>query len=151
MSPIPQETLQKQFKATRIFGLIMVGYVLVSAILLFLLNYNHVGTTKGMDEKIDPNTFAIMKYVLLFFTVSEYFIIKYLQKRLTSTKSLKPITSAILGMCVAIAIYGRVLFHFSGNLNYIYVFSGISLWYFYLFFPRYSDWEKIWTKESATL
>lgn len=130
----------------------MIGYVLISAIFLFLLNYNHPSAPKGeMVEKIDPNIFTTMKYVLLFFSISEYFIIKYLQKHLTSTKSLKPITSSILGMCVAIAIYGRVLFHFSGNLNYFYVFSAISLWYFYLFFPKYSDWEKIWHNEKATL
>jgi hypothetical protein len=50
-------------------------------------------------------------------------------------------------MCYAISLYGFVLYKLTGNIMDFFIFMPISLFYFYLFYPRYADWERLWKQE----
>ena len=45
-------------------------------------------------------------------------------------------------LCEAVALFGLVLFLLAGNAMDFYVFMVISLGFFYLFFPKYAQWEQ---------
>ena len=45
-------------------------------------------------------------------------------------------------LCESVAVLGLVLFLLAGNAMDFYVFMVISLGFFYLFFPKYDQWEE---------
>ncbi len=45
-------------------------------------------------------------------------------------------------LCEAVALLGLVLFLLAGNAMDFYIFMVISLGFFYLFFPKYDQWEQ---------
>jgi uncharacterized RDD family membrane protein YckC len=44
--------------------------------------------------------------------------------------------------CESIAIFGLILFLMGGNSLDFYFFAGLSLMFYFIFFPRYYQWEE---------
>ena len=97
---------------------------------------------------MNSSTSVNLKYILLAFALAHYFIIRYFQKfSLKSANYLPPGAIITYALCEAVAVYGLVLFFLSANATDFFIFMVISLLYFYLFYPRYADWEKLYQQK----
>jgi len=154
MSQIPRETLRQQFKVTNYIGLAMIGSVFIYAAIVLAIDNGYI----PMERSRTANSaiFTQLKYILLLISILFYFIIKLLQNRLPqSLKNLPrggilPIVSLVTwALCEAVAIYGLVLFILTRNRNDFFLFMAISLFYFYIFYPKYADWERFFNQDGA--
>jgi F0F1-type ATP synthase membrane subunit c/vacuolar-type H+-ATPase subunit K len=148
VAKIPQGTLQQQFKTTNYIGLAMMAAVFLYAIIVFCIDKGFI------PSKAQPGnnsaTFTTIKYLLLGLSVLHYFAIKFFQKfSLKSPSYLPPAAIITFALCEAVSIYGLVLFFFTGNANDFFIFMVISLLYFYLFYPKYAHWEKLWMQSPS--
>ena len=48
----------------------------------------------------------------------------------------------IFALCESVAVLGLVLFLLAGNALDFYILMTVSLGFFYLFFPKYDQWEQ---------
>lgn len=143
MTQISRPTLQQQFKTTNYIGLFMMASVFIYAVIVLGIDKGYIPYKAG--QVINPGTSAIIKYILLGVALLQYFLIKFFQKfSLKAPNYLPPGAIIIFALCEAVAIYGLVLFLLSGNSTDFFLFMAISLLYFYLFYPKYSDWERLW-------
>jgi F0F1-type ATP synthase membrane subunit c/vacuolar-type H+-ATPase subunit K len=143
VAKIPQGTLQQQFKTTNYIGLAMIASVFIYAIIVFCIDKGYLPYKAQPGTNI--GTFTAIKYILLALAILHYFVIRFFQKfSIKSTAYLPPAAIITFALCEAVSIYGLVLFFFTGNANDFFIFMAISLLYFYLFYPKYADWERLW-------
>lgn len=147
MSSISREALIQQFKATNYIGLAMIGAVFIYAGLVMGIAHGLIPIKMRPAVNIDLST--KLKYILLFVSVIHYFIIKFFQKVATKAANRLPAASIItFALSEAVGVYGLVLFLLTGNANDFFIFMAISLFYFFIFYPKYADWERLLTQES---
>jgi hypothetical protein len=93
---------------------------------------------------LDPSTVDLIKYVFLALAAAQFGIIKAVQKILSAGSVEKLSLTAIItfALCESVAVLGLVLFLLNGNSLDFYIFMVISLGFFYLFFPKYEQWEE---------
>jgi F0F1-type ATP synthase membrane subunit c/vacuolar-type H+-ATPase subunit K len=148
MTRIPSRTLQQQFKTTNYIGLAMMASVFLYAVLV-------MGIDKGylpykVSHQIDSSILDKVKYILLAISILHYIIIRFFQKFSLKSAAYLPAASILtFALCEVIAIYGLVLFLLSGISMDFYIFMLISLFYFYIFYPKYTDWEKLLVQEYS--
>ena len=154
MSQISRETLQQQFKVTNYIGLAMIGSVFIYAAIVLAIDHGYVPL--GIPPAANNPVFTQLKYILLIISIIFYFIIRLLQNRLPKflknqpRAGILPTVSLITwALCEAVAIYGLVLFILTWNRNDFFLFMAISLLYFYLFYPKYADWERLLSQDSV--
>lgn len=146
MSPTSRETLMQQFRTTNYIGLAMIGSVFLYAGLVLGIDHGLIPIKIRPTINIDVS--IKIKYILLFLSLSHYFIIKFFQKISLKAANRLPAGSIIIfALSEAVSIYGLVLFILSGNANDFFIFMAISLFYFFIFYPKYADWERILTQE----
>ena len=51
----------------------------------------------------------------------------------------------IYGLCEVVVLLGFILFLLAGARNDFYVFLGLGIFYLFIFFPRFKEWEE-WLK-----
>jgi F0F1-type ATP synthase membrane subunit c/vacuolar-type H+-ATPase subunit K len=142
MSRISQGTLQQQFKTTNYVGLAMMASVFIYAVIVLCIDKGYI--PYKVSHQIDISILAKLKYILLAISIFHYFIIRFFRKfSLKSAAYLPAASILIFALCEAVSIYGLVLFLLTGNSMDFYIFMLISLLYFYLFYPKYGDWEKL--------
>ena len=147
MSSISRDNLVLQFRTTNNIGLAMVGAVFVYAGLVWGISQGHIAVK--IRPVLGPDTTNIIKYGLLCLAFAHYFIIRFFQK--ASQKEANRLASgAILTLALseAVGIYGLVVFFLTGQAKDFFNFMAFSLFYFYLFYPRLEDWEKILAREK---
>ncbi len=85
----------------------------------------------------------MLKYLLVALAFANFFIIKIIQKVLGAGSAEKLVMATVVtfALCEAVALFGLVLFLLKGNAMDFYTFMFLSLFYFWLFFPKYPDWE----------
>jgi hypothetical protein len=148
MAPRPQATLQQQFKITNYIGLAMMGAVFFYAFLVLAISkgYLPVNLRPTLSQALSTN----LSYIFLVLAVAEYFILSFVKKiSLKNVAFLQPLSIATFALCESVSILGLCLFFFTGNANDFFIFMVISLLYFYLFYPKYADWEKLAKQESS--
>ncbi len=153
VAKIPQATLQQQFKTTNSIGLAMIASVFLYALIVICIDNGY------LPYKAQPGAnsgiFTTIKYILLGLSILQYFVIRFFQKfSLKSAAYLPPAAIITFALCEAVSIFGLVLFFLTGNATDFFIFMVISLLYFYVFYPKYADWEKLWmqglsSKKSA--
>ena len=149
MSKISSKTLQQQFKTTNYIGLAMMAAVFLYALIVIGIDKGYI-PYKAQPE-ININTAGTLKYILLGVALLHYFIIRFIQKfSLKSAAYLPAATVLIFVLCEVVSIYGLALFLLTGNLMDFYIFMLISLLYFYIFYPKYAVWEKLFYQEYST-
>ena len=134
-------TLKARYLAVNFIGLAMIAAVFVYAGVVELIKWQ-LAPFAGF-AKLEPHTVALLKYVFLALAAAQFGIIKVVQK-IMPTKSVDnlPQTAIItFALCEAVSVLGLVLFLLAGNAMDFYVFMVISLGFFYLFFPKYEQWE----------
>ena len=135
-------TLKARYLAINFIGLAMIAAVFVYAGVVELIKWQWAPFT-GF-AKLDAPTVSLLKYVFLALAAAQFGIIKVVQKILP-TRSADNLTQAAVitfALCEAVAVLGLVLFLLAGNALDFYVFMVISFGFFYLFFPKYEQWEQ---------
>lgn len=149
MNKVPQRTLQQQFKTTNYVGLAMMGSVFIYAIIVLCMDKGYIPYRAQPGNNL--GIYTTIKYILLVLAILQYFAIKFFQKiSLKSVAYLPPAAIITFALCEATGIYGLVLFLLTGNSMDFYIFMLISLLYFYIFYPKYADWEKLLDQEYST-
>ncbi len=149
MTKAPPKTLQQQFKTTNFVGLAMMASVFLYAVIVIGIDKAYI--PYHASHRIDIGILATVKYILLAISIVHYFIIRFFQKfSLKSVAYLPAASILIFALCEAVSIYGLVLFLLTGNSMDFYIFMLISLLYFYIFYPKYADWEKLLDQEYST-
>ncbi len=94
---------------------------------------------------LPPATASLLKYIFLALAAGQYFIIKVVQKIVLAQSADNLPQAAIItfALCETVAILGLVLFLLTGNGLDFYVFMVISLGFFYVYFPKYEQWEEL--------
>jgi F0F1-type ATP synthase membrane subunit c/vacuolar-type H+-ATPase subunit K len=143
VAKIPPATLQQQFKTTNYIGLALIASVFLYALTVICIDKGYLPFKA--QPGANSGTFTIIKYILLVLSVLQYFAIRFFQKfSLKSAAYLPPAAIITFALCETVSIYGLVLFFLTGNATDFFIFMAISLLYFYLFYPKYADWERMW-------
>jgi hypothetical protein len=135
-------TLKARYLAVNFIGLAMIASVFVYAGVVELLKWQ-LAPFAGF-AKLDPGTVTLIKYIFLALAAAQFGVIKTVQKILTASSVEKLALTAIItfALCESVAVLGLVLFVLAGNSLDFYIFMVISLGFFYLFFPKYEQWEQ---------
>jgi hypothetical protein len=155
MAQTPQVTLQQQFKITNYIGLAMMGSIFIFAFLVLAIDKGYFAFLESGNQKVDIALVTKIKYLFLLISLGIFLIIKFMKNTILRffqkqySQSQYPVVlplfaSALLvfALCETISIYGLVLFILSRNPTDFFIFMAISLLYFYLFYPKYADWER---------
>ena len=149
MTKISSKTLQQQFKTTNYVGLAMMASVFLYAVIVLCIDRGYI--PYKMSHNIDMSILSKVKYILLAISIFHYFIIRFFQKfSLKSAAYLPAASFLIFALCEVVSIYGLVLFMLTGNSMDFYIFMLISLLYFYIYYPKYADWERLLDQEYST-
>lgn len=146
MKRLSREMMQRQFKLINYIGLAMITSVFVYAAIVISINNGYILYNQ---PQIFYSSFTAIKYILVAISILFYFIIKLI--KIKSIKSLRSYfigTIIIFALCDAISIYGLVVFLLSTNPLDFYIFMAISMLYFFMFYPRYDVWERLWDQET---
>jgi hypothetical protein len=135
-------TLKARYLAINFIGLAMIAAVFVYAGVVEVLKWKFAPFA-GFAT-LDPQTVTLIKYAFLALAAAQFGIIKAFQKILP-TRSVENLSMAAIltfALCESVAVLGLVLFLLAGNSMDFYIFMVISLGFFYLFFPKYEQWEE---------
>jgi hypothetical protein len=138
-SPI---ALKTRYLAVNFIGLAMIASVFVYAGVVEWIKWQWAPFA-GFFQ-LAPSQAALLKYIFLAFAAVQYGVIKLVQ-RIVPARSVDNLPQAAiitLALCESVAVLGLVLFLLGGQALDFYIFMLISLSFFYLFYPKYDDWEK---------
>ena len=100
---------------------------------------------KDVSPGFDPE---MVRYPFFGIALFQFYVIRWIRRRLLSKKrdvqTLLTTTIITYALCESVAILGLILFFLGRSSFDFYLFLVLSLIYFYLFFPRYAQWEE-WT------
>ena len=140
----------------------MIGTLLVFAAMVETLKATNYGWPGNV---FSYSVLELLRYVFLGVAILEFFVIKVMRRAILSwggrisglpnrgdplsTKVQRLFTAAIVtfAFCESVGIYGLVLFLIGGSSFDFYLFLFLSLVFFALYFPRYSQWEE-WAKSN---
>jgi hypothetical protein len=139
--------LKARYLAVNFIGLAMIAVVFACAGGVEVIKWLWAPFT-GF-AKFPPQSAALLKYIFLALAAAQYVIIKVVQKIILAQSADNQPQAAIVtfALCETVAIFGLILFLLTGNGLDFYVFMVISLGFFYLFYPKYEQWEQ---RVSAT-
>ena len=134
--------LKSRYLAVNFIGLAMIAAVFVYAGVVELIKWQ-LAPFAGF-AKLDPPTVSLLKYAFLALAAAHFGIIKIVPKILPirSVENLSLTAIITFALCESVAVLGLVLFLLAGNSMDFYIFMVISLGFFYLFFPKYEQWEQ---------
>jgi F0F1-type ATP synthase membrane subunit c/vacuolar-type H+-ATPase subunit K len=156
------DELKKSYRIVLIIGSAMIASLFIYAALVVFMK-SHYRPFEGLSpfSNID-----ILKYILYGLALCEFFLIGLIKKMIISGKLLsteshqqksqftphiqKQVKASIItfAICESVAVYGLILFFLSGSvIDFLGLFV-LSLIYFIVFFPRYSQWEQQFKKQE---
>ena len=158
MDPISREKMQQQFKVINLIFLAMISLPFILAAIVIAIHIGYISLEPFFPaHAADITVVQMLKYILLavsFLIILinlfvNWFVNNIAFKSLTSYISYIFGKLFILAFCEAVSIYGLVLFILSRNPTDFFIFMLISLLYFYLFRPKYADWERLWQQQLS--
>jgi F0F1-type ATP synthase membrane subunit c/vacuolar-type H+-ATPase subunit K len=134
--------LKSRYLAVNFIGLAMIAAVFVYAGVVEVIKWQWA-PFHGFAQ-LPPQTANLLKYLFLALAVMQYAIIRVVQKIVParSPDNLPQAAIITFALCESVALLGLVLFLLCGNPLDFYVFMLISLGFFYLFYPKYAQWEQ---------
>jgi hypothetical protein len=132
----------------------MVGFVFLYALFVLSVWFGYIPLKFETIKSID--VLNKLKYFLLALSFLFYCIIRlikyviyyfYSKGYLYSANNLLFTSFIIYALCGAVSIYGLVMFIVSKNPADFFIFMVISLFYFYCFYPKYEEWERLLNQE----
>jgi len=161
MNQTSRAILQQQFKITNYIGLAMIGSIFIYAFLVLAIDKGYFPFLNNGGTAINTALLTKIKYLFYLISIAIFLVIKYLKNTIIRflqkqyAKSLYPtilplfsFALLVFALCEVIGIYGLVLFILSRNPTDFFIFMAISLFYFYLFYPKYADWQRFSDQES---
>jgi hypothetical protein len=143
--------LKARYLAVNFMGLAMIASVFVYAGVVELIKWQWAPFA-GFGG-LASSTAELLSYIFLAIAAAQYVVIKAVH-RIMSAKSVDHLPQAAiitLALCESVALLGLVLFLLTGRSLDFYIFMLISLGFFYWFYPRYEDWEKLVNEAERTL
>ncbi len=163
MDQMSQAILRQQFKITNYIGLAMIGSIFLYAFVVLAMDQGYLSFLDGGGSTMNPATLAKIKYAFILMAVAIFFLFhfkkdnilgffqkQYVKSPYPAVLPLFAFTLLVFALCEAIGIYGLVLFILSRNTTDFFIFMAISLLYFYLFYPKYAEWERFAKQQSRT-
>lgn len=143
-------TVKQRYLVANFIGLAMVASVFFYAVVVEVLKRS-LAPFAGLAP-LDQNQVQLLKYVFVGLALGHFLLIKLLPKVLAPVTVSRLFQTAILtfALCEAVAIYGLVYFLLTGRVFEFYLFFALSLFYFYLFYPKYREWEERLNPESES-
>jgi hypothetical protein len=135
-------TLKTRYLTVNFIGLAMIASVFVYAGIVEFIKWRWAPFSGFLQ--LAPPQAAILRYIFLAFAAAQYGVIRLVQK-IVGARSVDHLPQAAIitfALGESVAVLGLVLFLLSGNALDFYIFMLISLSFFYLFYPKYDDWEK---------
>jgi hypothetical protein len=138
---LDDQQLKIRYLRTNFIGLALIGSVFLYAGVVEILKRTMAPFT-GFAA-LPAAQVLTLKYIFVAMAIGDFFLIKFVQKILGARSVQQLIQAAIITFALseAVAILGLVLFLLAGHAMYFYTFMFLSLFYFWLFFPKYQDWE----------
>lgn len=144
-------------KAYRI--VVIIGIAIVVSVFAYAVVVEYIKATQKPFKGFAPfPEVEFLRYLFFGLAAMQFFLIRFIRGFILSKKDMtaqftqgKPsvsiqqltVSSIItFALCEAVAIYGLILFFIAGNSIDFYIFLIISLIYFAVYFPRYSQWEE---------
>lgn len=162
------DKLRAAYRVAVIIGLAMMASQLVYAVIVGILDKDPslIRSAPALSE----SQVEIMKFALLGVTVVIFFVIRFVNASLLKlngeagnlrdarsrqSSGAPPefgrlTTAAVVtyALCEAPAIFGLVLFFLGGNASDFHLFLLISLFFFAVHFPKFSQWEEWHRKQQ---
>jgi hypothetical protein len=134
--------LKTRYLAVNFVGLAMIASVFVYAGVVEWIKWQWAPFAGFC--RLEPGQARLLRYIFLALAGAQYGAIKLVQKIVParSVDNLPQAAIITLALCESVAIFGLVLFLLAGKTLDFYIFMLISLSFFYLFYPKYDDWEK---------
>jgi hypothetical protein len=135
--------LKSRYLAVNFIGLVLIAAVFVYAGVVEVIKWQWSPFTGFAN--LSPQTARLLKYIFLALAAAQFVVIKVVQKIIPARSKANLSQAAIItfALCESVAVLGLVLFLLIGNPLDFYIFMVISLGYFYLFFPKYEQWENL--------
>jgi len=133
--------LKKRYLAVNFIGLTMIASIFVYAAVVEVLKRT-LAPFPGFAS-LDAAQLQILKYLFAALAFGHFIIIKVIRKFLASRGVAFLPQAAIItfALCESVGVMGLILFLLQGNPLDFYVFMLLSLFYFWLYFPKFRDWE----------
>jgi hypothetical protein len=135
--------LKARYLTVNFIGLAMIAAVFVYAGVVEVIKWQWSPFT-GV-ARLDPHTAGLLRYIFLALAAGQYVMIKVIRK-IVLAQSLDNLPQAAIitfALCESVALLGLVLFLLAGHSLDFYIFMVISLGFFYLFYPKYEQWEQL--------
>jgi hypothetical protein len=146
----PNLTLKIRYLTVNFIGLAMMGAVFVYAGVVEVIKWQWAPFTGFV--RLEPHTVALLRYIFLALAAGQYLMIKLIRK-IVLAQSLDNLPQAAVitfALCESVALLGLVLFLLAGHSLDFYIFMVISLGFFYRFYPKYEQWEKLVSAAGST-
>jgi len=163
------DKLRSAYRVAVIIGLAMMASLLVYAAIVGVLGKEPAGLRSA--PALSGSQLEFIRLVLLGVTAIIFFLIRFVNTRILAAEGeqgKKPAsrprqmsgvppefgrltTAAVVtyALCEAPAIFGLVLFFLSRNSSDFHIFLLISLFYFAIYFPKFSQWEEWHRKQQG--
>ncbi len=137
------QQLKIRYLRVNFVGLAMIGSVFIYALVVEVLKRT-LAPFAGFGG-FTPAQAQTLKYLLVALAFANFVIIKIIQKVLGAGSAEKLVRATVVtfALCEAVSLFGLALFLLDGNAMDFYTFMFLSLFYFWLFFPKYQDWEDL--------
>jgi F0F1-type ATP synthase membrane subunit c/vacuolar-type H+-ATPase subunit K len=140
------DELKKTYRMAVFIGVAMILSVLIYAALVELLKAN-LKPFKGFSP---TSNMEILKYLFFVVAIAEFFVIRFIRSQVPTVKGplssrtskLLSVTIITYAICESNAIFGLILFLIGGSSFDFYIFMVISIFFYAVYFPRYSRWEE---------
>jgi hypothetical protein len=155
----PPADLAKGCRQAQLLGGALVGSIVVDAVIVELIRATRAPFT-GFAPHVPIDT---LRMVFIVLAVADLVAIRFVRAQMLGAASrgaaavvdesdrarrLFTVSIVVLALCLAVAIYGLVLFLIGGRGLDFYTFAFVSLLAMAVHFPRLAQWEA-WAKDLA--
>jgi ABC-type uncharacterized transport system permease subunit len=143
------EELKRVYRIAKIAGIAMISSLFIYAFIVEFIKVNvNINPPSSMVD--------LLRYLFFAIAIVEFLLIRFLRSRMISgpssqAKIQKLFSLSILtyALCESVAIYGLILFLIGGRRFDFYSLMILSLIFFAIYFPRYTQWEEWLQKEAG--
>ncbi len=130
--------LKATFQRMRIIGFALLASL---GVYTFIVHY-----LKNAPAPEAPPDMVLFRYLFIGLSIGIFFLIRFLRHillaRASNVLSLQSATVVSLALCESVVLFGFVLYFLGREINDFYIFLGLSLFYFIVYFPRAQQWQE---------
>jgi hypothetical protein len=139
----PMEELKRGYRMAKSIGIAMIGSLLIYAAMVEFFKKSMAFPVKDVSPWLN---LEMVRYLFFGIALIQFYVIRWIRGKLLSKRrgvqTLLTTTVITYALCEPVAILGIILFFLGGSSFDFYLFLFLALVYFYIYFPRYSQWER---------